>query len=440
MHSKVPLQGAELDAYLQQEKEKKDKEAAQQAALVRNQRILEADEDESESDSDSDADEEDEVRRTLEDDMDIDLDDGDGKRRRRQGDNLDSSDWALDGDEGLTKQFLSFDIYLKGNVSRATSFFKTAGSQAQRFRMFPYVEKKRRVDEYGETIDVGMWLRKGKALEEAAESDEIKDYKRKLQQEDEVKKIKEPPSKYVTTNVDVQLACRLLFVDLEGLSDGRAVKTIIPQVNPRKMILVSAPDIATNSLLESWSNIRTMTKDIYAPSSGESIQIGQQTNTFSISISEDLLTSLRMSRFEDNEIGYVRGRVVAHATSTIPTLESACLPTPTDRNEIGDHPKNHILGSRPRVALPHSTMIGELKLTALKQRLSAINIQAKLVGEGVLICGGSKLGDEEGSSTEETIAVRKKAKGFVELEGNVSELYHKVRREVYEQLALVAAS
>ena len=37
-------------------------------------------------------------------------------------------------------------------------------------------------------------------------------------------------------NVDVQLACRLLFVDLEGLSDGRAVKTIIPQVNPRKMV------------------------------------------------------------------------------------------------------------------------------------------------------------------------------------------------------------
>jgi len=187
MHNKVPLQGAELDAYLQQEKERKDKEAAQQAALVRSQRILEADEDESESDSDSDADEEDEVRRTLEDDMDIDLDDDDGRLRRRKADNLDSSDWALDGDEGLTKQFLSFDIYLKGNVSRATSFFKTAGSQTQRFRMFPYVEKKRRVDEYGETIDVGMWLRKGKALEEAAESDEIKDYKRKIQQEEEAK-------------------------------------------------------------------------------------------------------------------------------------------------------------------------------------------------------------------------------------------------------------
>lgn len=181
----MPLQGVELEAYLQQEKEKKDKEAAQQAALARNQRMLEADEDESDSESDSDTDEEDEVRRTLEGDMDVD--DDNRISRRRKADNMDSADWAMDGDEGLTKQFLSFDIYLKGNGSRATSFFKSAASQTQRFRMFPYVEKKRRVDEYGETIDVGMWLRKGRALEEEAESDEIKDYKRKLQEEEEAK-------------------------------------------------------------------------------------------------------------------------------------------------------------------------------------------------------------------------------------------------------------
>jgi cleavage and polyadenylation specificity factor subunit 2 len=121
-------------------------------------------------------------------------------------------------------------------------------------------------------------------------------------------------------DIDVQLACRLLFVDMEGLNDGRAVKTIVPQVNPRKMvsrlqrfylqdnliassqILVSASESATNALIESCGNIRAMTKDIYAPSVGESIQIGQQTNTFSISISEDLLTSLRMSRVSVHNI------------------------------------------------------------------------------------------------------------------------------------------
>ena len=188
MNHKVPLQGAELEAHLQEERVAKEKEAAHQAALARNQRMLEADEDDSDSDLDSDADEEAEVRQALNGDM-MDTDDGEGGvgRVRQMDKGIDGADWALDGDEGLTKQLLSFDIYIKGNVSKATSFFKNSGSQTQRFRMFPYVEKKRRVDEYGETIDVGMWLRKGKVLEEEAESDEVKDYKRRTLAEEEAK-------------------------------------------------------------------------------------------------------------------------------------------------------------------------------------------------------------------------------------------------------------
>lgn len=176
MNHKVPLQGAELEVYQEKERAAREKEAAHQAALARNQRMLEADEDDSDSDSDSDTEDEDEVRQVLEEDTD---NEGGGSGeiadtgRRKKGDKgADTLDWGLDGDEGLTKQLLSFDIYIKGNVSKgATSFFKSTGGQTQRFRMFPYVEKKRRVDEYGETIDVGMWLRKGKVLGEA-ESEE----------------------------------------------------------------------------------------------------------------------------------------------------------------------------------------------------------------------------------------------------------------------------
>jgi cleavage and polyadenylation specificity factor subunit 2 len=193
MKSKVPLQGAELEAYLKKERDFKDKEAAHQAAMARNQRMLEADEDETDSDLDSDSDEEDEVEQVLGDDsMDVSggadqsVDERIG-RRRKVDKNGDGADWTMDGDEGLTKQLLSYDIYLKGNVSRATSFFKSAGGQTQRFRMFPYVEKKRRVDEYGETIDVGMWLRKGKVLEEDAESDEVKEMKRRQQADNDAK-------------------------------------------------------------------------------------------------------------------------------------------------------------------------------------------------------------------------------------------------------------
>ncbi|CAK5275400.1 unnamed protein product [Mycena citricolor] len=183
--SKVPLQGVELDIYLQKEKAAKEKEAAHQAQLARNQRMLEADEDDSDSDSDDDADSDDD-----DDDVrDVDemvVDSVVGKKRKAEK-SLDAAADFGDGEEGLTKQLLSFDIYLKGNVSKSTSFFKTVGGQAQRFRMFPYVEKKRRVDEYGETVDVAMWLRKGRVLEEEAESEEVKNYRKKKQAEDEAK-------------------------------------------------------------------------------------------------------------------------------------------------------------------------------------------------------------------------------------------------------------
>ncbi|KAF8914167.1 beta-lactamase-like protein [Gymnopilus junonius] len=434
---KVPLAGVELELYQQKEQAAKEKEAAHQAALARNQRMLEADEDESDSESDSDA-EEDEVRDVLGADSMDTADDvngkngeaGEGRKSRWKADKtMDNADW-LDGDEGLTKQLLSFDIYLKGNVSKSTSFFKTT-SQGQRFRMFPYVDKKRRVDEYGETIDVGLWLRKGKALEEEAESEDVKDYKRRaLAEEDAKKAIKEPPSKFVTSEIEVQLACRLLFIDMEGLNDGRAVKMIVPQVNPRKMIIVHASAPGSDVLIESCNNIRSMTKDIFAPVVGEAIQIGQQTNSFSINISDELLASLKISRFEDNEIAYVRGLVTAHPTSTIPTLEpiSASGIQLDPGGETGTL-DGRVLGSRRAVPLPQSTMIGELKLTALKSRLGSVGVQAELVGEGVLICG----------TLDETVAVRKVGKGKIELEGAVSEVYYTVRREIYNLHALVAA-
>ena len=72
------------------------------------------------------------------------------------------------------------------------------------------------------------------------------------------KAIDEPPSKFVSSEVEVQLACRLLFVDMEGLNDGRAVKTIVPQVNPRKMVslLRSAPLFLANLMSRSLYMLR----------------------------------------------------------------------------------------------------------------------------------------------------------------------------------------
>lgn len=135
------------------------------------------------------------------------------------------------------------------------------------------------------------------------------------------------------------------------------------------------------------------------------------------------------------------GRVVTSASSIIPILEPvsvSALPKPVT-TPIGAEAPPRLLGSRPPATLPSSTMIGELKLTSLKARLTAIGVQAELVGEGVLICGGGAKYGTTSDTVEETVAVRKTGTGKVELEGNVSDVYYVVRREIYALHALIAA-
>lgn len=143
-------------------------------------------------------------------------------------------------------------------------------------------------------------------------------------------------------------------------------------------------------------------------------------------------------QFEDNEVGYIRGRVTTHVSSTVPVLEPASLDAPSASTQLASQ-KSTILGSRSARPLPNSTMIGELKLTVLKARLATIGISAELVGEGVLICGAGARAPGEPVTTKESVAVRKFGRGKVELEGNVSDIYYAVRSEVYKLYACVSA-
>ena len=197
MYAKVPLQGTELEEFLQKERQEKEKEAAHKAVQERKERMLEADEDDDDdSDIDDDSDEENEVEMQLTGDTDM-AEDGkpDGRLTRKKKSSaaggaggLGASDeWDAAGEDGTLSKHLSFDIYLKGNVSKSTSFFKSAdGQTSQRFRMFPYTEKKRRVDEYGETIDVALWLRRDKVFQHEAR-DEDKEKQRILEEDARVR-------------------------------------------------------------------------------------------------------------------------------------------------------------------------------------------------------------------------------------------------------------
>jgi len=238
--------------------------------------------------------------------------------------------------------------------------------------------------------------------------------------------------------VQVHFACQLGYIDLEGLNDGRAVKTIIPQVNPRRMILVHSSKLATDALVESCASIRSVTQQIFTPSFGEEVTIGQHINTFSIALADALMASLKLSKFEDSEMAFVSGKVVSHGATTVPILEllagSAALPVEsTPQVAIEATQPDTKVANVKAVPLPKSTMIGDLKLNVLRQRLTALGLSAEFAGEGLLVCSGGGVGE-----LEQTVAIRKTGRGKISIEGSTGDVYFTVRDEVYSLHAVVS--
>lgn len=144
---------------------------------------------------------------------------------------------------------LSFDIYVRNTAaSRPNSRLLT-----QRFRMFPYVERRRRVDAYGEVIDVDGWLRRGEDAGDKAKEESRREGKRERPEDSKVrselavlfkalsqvlKPAEVPPTKFVSVLHRFQPLCSFLLLDLDGKVDGRALKTLVPQINPKAAVSI----------------------------------------------------------------------------------------------------------------------------------------------------------------------------------------------------------
>lgn len=234
MNLKVPLDGPELEAHLDAERLQKEKEAAHQAALDRSRRMLEADDLDTDSESGSEADE-DAANGIIIAQADPDPED---------------------------RMQMSFDIYVKGQQTRVG---RGAVGEMARFRMFPSIERRgKKIDEYGEGIDLGLWIRRGREIEEEGETEEVREGKRrKLEEEekqvcsvrgrrrwgtDRQKAAPEIPSKFISDTISVDLKASVFYVDMDGLHDGQTIKTIIADLQPRKLVRYGATIVGYSQL------------------------------------------------------------------------------------------------------------------------------------------------------------------------------------------------
>ncbi|KAF9200337.1 cleavage and polyadenylation specificity factor subunit 2 [Haplosporangium sp. Z 27] len=443
---KVPLEGQELADFLAAKEARLERERADAALLERNRRTL------------------------LEEENDSDDDEG----------SLDGDSNLADIDILLSKSG-SHDVYMK-DATKSGGFFK----QTQSYRMFPFVERKKKVDDYGESIVVEHFLSASSSAPQdgrdgarvgpngevdangdvkmrgddtddvnmGGDKDDDADAKDKWMDPDMVHPEDSVPSKYTSQEEDIVVKCKVRYIDLEGRADESAMKMILEAVAPRKLILIHGTEEKTESLCKTYLEIPEMTREIYTPSIGEILNVSEVTNMYKINLTDALLSSLSFSTLGEYDLAYLVSQVQIPAGSTAPVLgmptvdvEGAKkLMAPGDTTEQHDQSGALIQSTAQQqqalqlqlqqkhqqqlemLARKHRPVfVGSIKLTEFKNTvLKQAGIEAEFMGEGVLVCNG-------------VVAIRKVDEtGQILLEGSpMSNDYYQVRQLLYKQFAIL---
>lgn len=541
VREKVPLQGSELEQHLEEQRLKKEREAHQRAMLARSRQRLEADEAEDADDDDDDdglssedEDDDDDV-----DGLDADLTMNVTKKRRRQGGGAQDQAELVGGEGDLTLlgSSISHDSFLKGSAARVTNFFGAAGTKDSsagstldaelerearerhgvglKYRTFPVVEQRKKMDAYGEVIDVQKWLFRGRKEREeeekakAAERDRIEGAaakRRRLAEgeegendpEDEFANI---PTKFIESLVDLEVKCKIMYIDLQGLIDGRALSIVLPQLAPRRLVLVNTPQpiapvpsgkaeagvlpsTPTGQFISSLLSSKDFTREVFAPSLGQEIVIGAQVKSFDVRLGEGVLEATRLGTWEDWDLGWIAGKVAGAigssstedavappsnrslpSTVTLERQARAAIQAPISSDasavaaiyrpstQVGDPGESEADDAAlSLLEVKPSLFVGDVRLSKLKTLLSSQHrIPSEFGGGGMLVCGSAALAAVQGSGSlnasgagmpatanqASTAVTVQKMGDRIVVEGNAGRTFLRVRETVYSMFARV---
>ncbi|OLL26408.1 Cleavage factor two protein 2 [Neolecta irregularis DAH-3] len=248
---------------------------------------------------------------------------------------------------------------------------------------FPYLEKRRRFDDYGEIIRSEEFVRH--EIEETSTAIKFKQGEKRKWEE-----VQEVPVKLVLETSSVDLRLRIAMVDFEGIHDERSLKMILPMVNPRKLILCRASREEIDAL--EVDGLR----DVFRPLDGQTVDVSGEITSWSVNLDDNILVNWQ--RFEQFSISPL---------SAILSLSS----------------QPPVLQQSPINASGPAMFVGDVRLPVLRRGLLSDGFQAEFSGDGTIIADGE-------------VIVRKEDQGRVVIEGvGGRRKFWDVRKLVYEGLA-----
>ncbi|KAK9476182.1 beta-lactamase-like protein [Lipomyces japonicus] len=390
----VPLEGEELQKFLDAERERQAFAERQTAIDIKNRTLLDQ-EDLSESES-SDSEDDEVTVDGVEEKLDV-------------------------GVLILTQTEDVFD-------------YDVRGAKTLKNKMFPFVPRRIRKDAYGEIIRTEDYLRaeerdegklSGKDENDVAWNEEI-GKKRKWADDQDEEKVVVIPSKTVVEKRLVTVRCEITFIDFEGLADARSIQMIIPQLQPRKVILISGTTQQSESLSAGLRNAGI--EEVYVPEADTSINASMDTSAFEVTISSELAKLIKWQDTAGGEysVAQIKGKLlrVEQLAKDNSTAAADNADDQTDTNELELLPITTKQEHATAAGLTKPVMVGDVRLAELKRRLISNGHRAEFRGEGMLLC-------------DKQVVVRKLDNNEILVEGGVGKEFYEVRKIVASFLAKI---
>mmetsp|Transcript_2299 Transcript_2299/g.3954 ORF Transcript_2299/g.3954 Transcript_2299/m.3954 type:complete len:754 (-) Transcript_2299:2243-4504(-) len=279
--------------------------------------------------------------------------------------------------------------------------------------MFPYVEKRRTWDDYGEVVDMTQFMiGEDPAGPDAMDLDGMERFLPSTMGNAPVGMntvAEEIPTKYVETKLVIPVRCSVKISELVGVADGRSVRQLVTSIGPRRIVIVHSTKDEALSLRDSFlaekSGLNLKNDEVICPPLGRTTDLTSDTSVYRLSLHYSLFSDCQWNRIGDVDIAYVTGRLVIGE----------------DEGALG-------LAAAPQEGHP-SVFVGDIELRELKEAISEeAGIRAEFAGGALCV---------QNRKTDSVVLVKKVGPAEVLVEGAFCEEYFKIRELLYGRFVVL---
>jgi Cft2 family RNA processing exonuclease len=237
------------------------------------------------------------------------------------------------------------------------------------------------------------------------------------------------PTKIETTMVPLDLAAKIIRLDLDGRADDRSVRNILTHIAPQNIILVHAEEESLGAMARRLeTELEGLHTSVKISMAGEPVTVGLG-SSYEVQLSEDIMDAIEMHAVGGYELGWVNGKLdtlhdVEKEGESLPVLHSSKVTGFLQNTEQNGNAEDQLTTTTAvegrNDAAYGGVFIGDVRLSELKKALATAGVLSEFHGGG-LFCQGNVVIRRHGDA------------GGLLLEGVVGEEYYKVRDIIYGQ-------